>query len=193
MFDWQPATRQQMYRLALLSLALAVVGASAIAVAATSADGQTSVEMDGLDVADVNRTISGNVTDVTLSADLSYSHDIADTEQRIIKLKAGPSEEELSTISYVVARDAPGTDSGTVTLTGSLLEADGLTASDLDPALASTNETDVVVQAVVEIERADGEVVRRTVMDTAVIRLTDDGELAVSIGGSGGFSVKTDG
>jgi len=192
MLQWQPATRRQVYRLGIIALTLALVGTGALAVATTTAGAQTSLDMGTMDVADVNRSVSGDVSDATISADLAYSHNVPDAERRVVKLKAGPSKTDLETIDYVNERDITGTDSGTVTLSGSVLDS-SLTADEIDPALAATNEAEVVVQAEIEVTRANGETVTKTVTDTATLRLTDDEKLTASIGGDGDLTVETSG
>jgi len=190
---WQPAARRRLYRLGIITLVLALIGVGALGIATTSAGAESTLDMTGLDVADVNRTVSGDVSDVTLSVDLSYSHEVPDATRRVIKIQVGPDKDSLTTLDYINEQDMAGTDSGTVTLSGSILDAQGLTASEIDPALASTNETQVVVQAEIEITRSNGETVTETVTDTATLRLTDGGNLTASIGGSGEFTVETSG
>jgi len=187
---WQPATRTEWYRLLTLSVALAIIGTSALAIGVTTADAQTSI--DGFDVTGVDRTVDGDVSDVTVAADVDYTHDVADADRRVVKLQVGPSASALTTVDYVNVRDVAGQDSGTVSLSGSALDHEDLTASDVNPALAESQTTEIVVGATVEVTRSNDETVTDTVTDTVTISLTDDAELTASVGGSGSVSVTTE-
>jgi hypothetical protein len=172
----------------IVLLTLGVAGAFV----APSSPAQASMQMDGLSVADTNKTVSGNVTDVALTTDLSYQHDVPDADRRIVKLKVGPSKDDLTLVDYQQQRDPSGSASGTVTLSGSVLEHDTYTGESFQPAVASTSTREIVVQAVIEIQRSGGDAVTHTVTDTATVRLTDDAELTATVGGTGVVSVSTD-
>jgi hypothetical protein len=107
-------------------------------------------------------------------------------------LKVGPSKDDLTLVDYQQQRDPSGSASGTVTLSGSVLEHDTYTTESFQPAVASTSTREIVVQAVIEIQRSGGDAVTHTVTDTATIRLTDDAELTATVGGTGVVSVETD-
>lgn len=158
---------------------------------ASTPDAQASMQMDGLSVADTNETVSGNVTDVQLHADLSYQHDVPDAERRLVSLKVGPTRDDLTLLDYTQTRGPEGSASGTVALSGSLLQHDRFSAEDFDPDVASTSSREIVVRAVIEVQRAGGDAVVHTVTDTATVTLTDDAELTATIGGSGSVSVET--
>jgi hypothetical protein len=159
---------------------------------APSSPAEASMQMDGLSIADENKTVSGNVTGVTLDADLSYQHEVPDAERRIVKLKVGPSKDDLTLVDYQQQRDPSGTASGTVTLSGSVLEHEAFSAEVFQPGVASTSAREIVVRAVVEVQRSGGDAVTHTVTDTATIRLTDDAELSAEVGGTGVVSVSSD-
>jgi hypothetical protein len=172
----------------IVFLTLGIAGAFV----APSSPAQASMQMDGLSIADENKTVSGNVTAVTLDADLSYQHEVPDAERRIVKLKVGPSKDDLTLVDYQQQRDPSGTASGTVTLSGSVLEHEAFSAEVFQPGVASTSAREIVVQAVVEVQRSGGDAVTHTVTDTATVRLTDDAELSAAVGGTGVVSVETD-
>jgi len=190
--NWQPATRKRVHRLTIIAVILTVVGTGALFVSASTATAQADVGVDGLSVSSVDETVDGNVSDVTLAADLTYQHDIPDATQRIVKLKVGPSADNLETIAYRVDREPNGNASGTATLSGSVLDHAALSAADFDPALATTKDTQVVVQTIIEVERANGETVTANATDTATLTLTDSGELTATVGGTGTLTVTTD-
>jgi len=187
--NWRPTTRKEWYKLGVVTLWLSVIGVTALMVGAMSADAQTSV--GGFTVDDVNRTVSGNVSDVTVSSDITYNHDVPDAERRIIRLQIGTSSDDLETIGYRNTRDVAGTDSGTVTLSGSALEHSGVSAADVDPALADSETTTLVVAANITVYRSNGETVTNTATDTVTLTLSDDNELSAEVGGSGSVSVST--
>lgn len=191
MSTWQPATRRQWYRLGIVAAALALVGAGALTIATTTADAQTDLRLDSLAVDDVNQTVDGEVSGLTLAADVDYSHEVPDATRRVVTLKVGPSEGDLSTVDYRNARDPAGTDSGTVALEGNVFDATDLSPDDVAPATASTETTELVVAAEIEIQRANGKAVTRTVTDTVTLELHDDATLSASVGGTGTVTVET--
>jgi hypothetical protein len=156
----------------------------------TPVAGQSDVSVDGLSVPDVNETAEGDVSDVRLSADIQHSHSIPDAQERIVKLRAGPSESELQTLTFDRAENVGADESATVTLSGSLLDA-GFTAEEFNPDLAGSTEQTVVVEAVVEITRENGETVTRTARDTVTVTVRDGAELTASVGGDGTITIET--
>jgi len=176
------------YRIGIVLAVLALIGGVAFAVpAGASAD----MDIGSLDVADANETVDQNVSDVVLSATLDYQHDVPDAERRIVKLKAGPSEDDLELVDYQQARDPAGTASGSVTLGGSVIDATTFTTGDFQPDVAGNTSQEIVVEAVIEVERATGDTVRHTVTDTATVHVQDGTELVVELGGSGSIDVQT--
>jgi len=185
---WQPTgTLERKHRLAI-TLAVLVVAALALTVVA-SESATAEMQMGSLSVADTNQTVDADVSDVTLSADLSYEYDVPDADRRLVKLKAGTSRDDLKTITYANDAYADPTDSGTVTLSGSLVDNGVVTTEDVNPPVAGDTSTDIVVEAVLEIQRDNGETVTRTVTDTATLTLQDGASLEASIGGTGSLSV----
>lgn len=187
----QRPTRQQLYRFALIAaFAIGFFGAI-LALGPTATGAQASVTLDEMNVDGTNKTIDGDVSDVLVDTQVNYDHDVPDATQRVVTLKAGPSEGDLETVDYRVFQDPDGTAEGSVGLAGSAVDETSLTAEDFNPALASTQSTDIVVQAVIEIERENGETVTRTVTDTVTITLTDGATIDASVGGEGHTAVET--
>ena len=190
--QWQPATQRQWRRLGIVAAALAVLGTVALLGAAGTANADVQLQTDSLDVAGVNKTVSGNVTDATLSTTLNYQTDVPDSDRRIIRLKAGPSTDNLETIDYT-QREVSDSTSGTVTLSGSLTDHPDISADALNPQRAGETTTDLVVQAEIEVTRSDGsDPVTHTVTDDVTLQLTDDGQLVAEVGGTGEVVVETD-
>jgi len=181
------------YRLLTIIGVALLAAAAGIALATVPASGQANVSLGSLDVADVNRTTTGDVTDVRVSATLSYAHDVPDADRRLLKLKVGPSPDQLETIDYVQDADPQGTASGTVDLDGSVLDASTLSAADFQPPLAGTTETTVYIGAAVEVRRAGGDPVTATVVEPVSLTLTDSQELTVEIGGTADVTVRDSG
>jgi len=182
--------RPWQYRLiaVVTGVTLVTVGALATAVPAS---GQTNVEMGTLTVSDVNRTVDGDVSDVRIDTEINYEHDVPDATRRIIKLKAGPSADELETVTFVQDSDPQGKDSGSVTASGSLTELSAYSASDFDPALAGTQTRTVVVAAEIEVRRDGGSPVTTQVTEPVTVTLHDGAVLSADVGGSGSVSVNT--
>lgn len=191
MRTWQPATKRQWTSLAIITVLLTAVGGLAL-LGAGQADAQTNIDVDGLNVTGENRTISGNVTDATLETTLSYNTDVPDADRRTIKLKAAPEDDTPQLIDYT-SRSIDGETSGTVILSGSLMEDTQLTQTTLQPAQAGTTTTEIVVVATIEVTRPDGEAVTTERRDTVTLTLRDDGSLVAEVGGTGSVTVETDG
>lgn len=183
--------RQLVYRIGIVLLVLAASVGAAIAVSGSSA--AASLEMDQLSVSDTSETVTGNVSDVQLSTTLSYEHDVPDADRRQIKLKAGPTQDDLEMVTFRQERDPAGTASGSVDLTGSVLDVSGFTADDFDPEVASTSSQDIVVQAIIEVQRPDADPVKHIVTDTATVTITDGTQLTATIGGDGSITIETTG
>lgn len=190
MSQWQPATRQQWHRLAIATVALSLIGAGSLALA-HSASAQTSVSVEDLTIADLNQTVDGDVSDARLSATLDYAADVPDAERVTIRLEAGPTGGTTDLIAYDSMGVSGGAESGTVTLEGSLTDHPSLSAADFDPGVAATQSVDLTVNASIEVQRANGQAVSSSAIDTATVRLTDGTNLTASIGGSGEITVET--
>ena len=178
------------YRLLTIAAVAVVLAAGGLAYTTHTAQGQASATLGELRIADVNETAQGNVSDLRVSTSVAYEYDVPDATRYIVKLKAGPSESELTTIDYVQTSTEQGSGSGTVDLDASLLSADGLSARDFEPPLAESASTEAVVAAEVEVRRANGEPVTHTVTDTVTVTIHDDASLTASVGGSGSIDVQ---
>lgn len=176
-------------RIAVVTIAALLITGGVLAAATTGASGQTSISVESLTASNQEATIDGDVSDVGITADLRYDHEVPNADGRVIELHVGPSESELSQVTFVSEADPQDAATGTVTLEGSLLEA-GFTAGQFDPPAAGTTTTEVVVQAVIEVDRANGETVTRTATDTATITIHDDGTITAAVGGEVSFDVQ---
>jgi hypothetical protein len=159
-----------------------LLGTAAVVASVTTGPADAQVQVGDLSVSSVNQTVDGAPSDVTLDADLRYSISVPDAESRVVKLKAGPSEDTLETITFASSQN-PDT-GGSVTLSGSLLDTQAYSSEDFAPDMAETSETTVVVQAKIEVTRANGETVTETVTRTATVTLHDSTTLTADIGGS---------
>ena len=169
-------------------IVLAVAGA-VMSFGVAPAAGQTSVNVESLSIADATTTAEDDVTDVRIDTTLGYNQSVPDATERVIKLRAGPSESDLKTLTFT-RTESPADGAGTVDLSGSLTDA-GFSASDFNPNAGATKETTVVVQAVIEIPRANGDPVTATATDTATVTIHDGAVIRASIGGSGELTVET--
>lgn len=178
-----------------IAIVIMVVLAGAITFAYAGSQrvaGQADLTLDSLNVSGVNRTINSSVRDIVVDATLDWRYDVPDASRRFVKLKAGPDEGNLTTIQWAYSDVSVGQDSGTTTLTGSLLDATGLNISDFDPDIGNTTTNEVIIAAVFEVERSAGDTVTARVTQPVTITLTDEETLRVSVGGSAEVSVLTD-
>lgn len=186
----QRIPRRQAFRIALAFALVTAAGGAAIAVGVNTADASSSIDMDGLTIPDTNQTVTGNVSDVSVATDLSYSWSVPDAEQVVIKLRAGPSRDELETLTFRQL-DATGDGSGTVAMQGSLTELSAFSAEDFDPALAESERTDLVVAVELEVRRTNGETETATTVEPVTVQINDGTTLTTNVGGSGSVTVET--
>lgn len=189
---WQPAARQK-YRLLALAAVVLVITSGGILATTDSAGAQTSLDTSDFNVQGTNTTTSGSVSDVTLSASVDYSHSVPDATRRIVKLKVGPKGGSTVLVDYRQTREPEGTASGTLELSGSVLEHGELSAESFNPPLAETTSRELLVEAVIEVQRAGGDAVTKTVSDTVTVTVNDGATLSVAVGGSGSVSVESSG
>jgi len=187
------ATSTHRYRRLGIALTLLTFIAAAVLLAGalTASPASAQVTVDDFEVADHDKTVTGDVTGVGVETTLAFDHAVPDATSRIVKLHVGPSESDLESVAFARERSPTGDDAGQVTLSGDLTDHAAWSASDFDPATASSVEREVVVQATLTLERENGDAVTRTVTDTATITLTDGTELDATLGGDGTFTVET--
>lgn len=186
----RPTVDRQWYRFAaVLALGLAV-GAG---FAAMTDDASASADMDlqGLNVTDVNDTVTGNVTGVDVTADLAYQYTAPDAEQVIVELKAGRSADTLSAITFR-RMEVSGSGSGDVTLTGSIADA-GIDPLTLDPSVGGTVNETLYVAASIRVDRANGDTIEHTTVEPVRLTLRDDATLSATVAGNVSLTVQTSG
>lgn len=181
---WQPAHGQRRRILIALGFGVLLLGTAAVVASVTTGTADAEVQVGDLSVSGVNQTVDGAPSEVTLDADLRYSINVPDAESRVVKLKAGPSEGQLETITFASSQNPDVDGTGSVTLSGSLLKTQAYSAEDFAPEMAETSETTVVVAATIEVTRANGETVTETVTREATVTLHDSTTLTAEIGGS---------
>jgi hypothetical protein len=182
--------RPTRHRLIIITAILLTVGATALIAGVYTADAQADLTLGELTVGDTEQTVDGEVSDVELGATLDYSYEVPDGTRRIVQLEARQPGGEWQTVDYAQDEIAGGSDTGTVLLSGSLLDATDLTTGDVSPALAESETTDLEVRASIEIRRDGGDAVTHNVTDTTTLTLTDSTELTATVGGSGTLTVQ---
>lgn len=187
---WQPSPVRQRYRILItLGFGVLLLGIGLFVVQADAGTASADVQVGSLSVDDVNRTVDGGVTDVQIDASLTYGTSAPDPQMRVVELLAGPSESELSVVSFSHSNQPDAT--GTVDLSGSLVELDSIDAETLTPATGETTTQDIVVGARIEVERANGDTITRTVTQPATIRIENGTDITADLGGEIDLSVQT--
>lgn len=179
----QPGDSRTNRILLTLGLGTLLLLGGLVAIYGVTGPASAQVQVGDLQVTAVNETVDG-VSDVRLSGTLDYEINVPDADLRVIELKAGPTEDNLGVVTFDHEGSPSGTGSGTITLEGSLFDSDEFGAADLEPAMAETSETAVVVAATVRVERETGDVVTETVTETTTLTLHDSTELTADVGGS---------
>lgn len=188
---WQPpADRRQTYRF-LLTLAVGLAIGTGAVLVTDPASADADLALDDLTAADINRTVSGNVTGATLQADLTYEYTAPDADAVLVELKAGRSPDDLRTVTFR-RRDVAGSGTGDVTLSGTLADA-GVDPLTLDPSVAGRTNTTLYVAATITVQRTDADPVTHTVVEPVTITLRDDATLEATIGGDVTIDIETSG
>jgi len=189
---WHPApSRQQLYRLIIVLAVGLAAGTGAYLATDGQARAAADLSVDGLQTEDVNRTVAGNVTGATLSADLAYEYTAPDAESVMVALKAGREPSELQTVTFR-RQDVAGSGTADVTLQGTLADA-GIDAHTLDPSVAGETNTTIYVAATITVDRGTADPVTHTTVEPVVLTLRDDATLEATVGGSVTVEIETDG
>lgn len=191
MLGTQRPTRTQTYRFIGFGLVLGLVGLGIIAGTAQPAAGQADLTLDTLSIADANETITEDIQTVELETTLDYNHDVPDTDRRLITLEARPEGGTYEQVTFSTDDVVSDAESGSVTLSGDLLQHSEISAVDLQPAVAGNTTTDIDVRATLEVQRENGDTTTATVEDTATLSLHDGTTLTAEIGGTGDLTVTT--
>ena len=145
----------------------------------------------GFDVADVNESVDGEVSDLRLTADAEYGWTADHADMATVQLVVGESRESATPVDYVTVRDPARDGGGTESFDVSVFDSDDFARSDFQPGGGSEVSREVVVGVIVEVETAYGETERATAYDTVDVTLSDDVTLTASAGGSGEIVVET--
>lgn len=181
------------YKLLAVLVGLTLVTAGGIYVATQPGQAQSDAQLGDLEIGDVNRTVDGDVTAVSLAADVDYQWDVPDASRVVVELKAGPDRDNLETLAFRQVDDAQPSGSGTFEMGGDLTQHSRLSASMFDPGLARTTNQSVVVVAEIEVRRAGGGNVTSAASDSVTVVLHDGATLEAGVGGTGNLTVSTTG
>jgi VCBS repeat-containing protein len=149
-----------------------------------------TMQPTGFTVADVNKTVDGQLEDVALESTISFDYQVDNAETMTMQLVAGPTKNQTDTVSYTANTDAPAENSGEITLTGSLLETSNLTASDFRPASGGNTTQTLVVGVVMQVETTHGETETVREYDTVVVTLSDTAN-QIEVAGTGQIVIET--
>ena len=152
--------------------------------AAASVDG-------GFEVANVNESVDGEVSDLRLTADADYGWTADHADMATVQLVVGESRESATPVDYVTVRDPSRDGSGTESFDVSIFDSDDFSRADFQPAEGEEVSREVVVGVIVEVDTAYGETERATAYDTVTVDLADDVTLEADAGGSGTITVET--
>jgi len=190
-----------MNRRTLLRVAAGVLGGGAATAAglsvATESAAQTGLT---LDVAGDSATIGtdGSVSAVTLDLDVEWQYDLpSETAPStvIVEVAAG-TDGDVSVVASAESAQLFVEADGTESFDVGLIEQSALSASDIEPDGTGERATDVVVEARLRVENADGDVLaRETTSDTATLTVTRDGVEASQygeVGGDGSVTISTE-
>lgn len=190
--NWNPRGTEWRRLLIVAGVVLAVIGV-AVLVGAQSAEGATaSVTMGNLTMSGTNQSVDGTVTDVGVNANLKYRHDVSNADRRTVELLVGTNKSNVQAVTFKSAADPQANTSGTLTLSGSLLNHPQLSAANFRPPTAGDVSTTVVVGARITVTRADGPDVTRTVLERTTVTFRDGDPGTATIGGTMTVTVTTD-
>lgn len=167
-----------------------VVLAAVVLIPAPGA-GQAELDTNSLEIDGVDRTVDGDVSEVQLSTELDYQYNVPDVDSHTVTLYVAPEGGDYETVTYQYETRVDANNSGSVELSGDITDHSEISASDIDPATATTETTTVQIKTDIEVNRETGDPVTDQSETTATIELTDSGSLEASVGGTGELTVTT--
>ena len=186
-------------RTLLRAAAVSTAGAgAALAGLRLSSDAEAQASTT-LDVAGDRATIGpdGSVSAVDLDVSVGWAYDLPDGRQpEVVRLELAAAEagDELQVVDSTEQAELFPEASGEQSLSGDLVESGVLDAAAIAPDSGGERETDVDVEARLEVANGDGEVLARdTATDSATVTVERDGLDAGEygeVGGSGGLSIE---
>lgn len=174
-----------------LALTLASLGLVAGGTLLSNPSTAASMQPTGFTVGDVNETVNGTLEDVELEATTAFDYEVSNADVMTMKLVAGPSKNQTDRVAYTAQTDAPDTNSGEITLSGSLINTENLTISDFRPPSGNQTTTTIVVGVVMEIDTTHGETETVTEYDTVTIQLADGETGQGQLSGTGRIVIET--
>lgn len=174
-----------------LALTLASLGLVAGGTLLSNPSSAATMQTSGYTVADVNKTVDGQLEGVALESTVSFDYQVDNADTMTMQLVAGPSKNQTDTVSYTANTDAPDENSGEITLSGSLLETSNLTASDFRPPSGENKTQTLVVGVVMEIDTTHGETETVTQYDTVTVTLSDEDNSEIQVSGTGQIVIET--
>ena len=186
-------------RTVLRGAALTAAGGGVAALALSSAPEGEAQASTTLDVAGDRATIGpdGSVAAVSLAVDVGWAYDLPDGRQpEVVRLELAAAEagDELQVVVSTEQAELFPEASGEESLSGDLVESGVLDAAAIAPE-DGERATDVDVEARLEVENGDGEVLARdTTTDSATVTVERDAIEASEygdVGGAGGLSIET--
>lgn len=188
---WQPTTPTNPRRIAYLAATLFLVVLAAVVIIPAPGAGQAELDVDSLEIDGVEKTVDGDVSEVQLSTELDYQYDVPNADSHTVTLYVAPEGGNYETVTYNYESSVDANTSGSVALSGDITEHSKISASDIDPAVATTETTTVQIKTDIEVTRDNGDPVTDQSETTATIQLTDSGSLEASVGGTGELTVTT--
>ena len=186
-------------RTLLRAAAVSTAGAgAALAGLRLSSDAEAEASTT-LDVAGDRATIGpdGSVSAVDLDVSVGWAYDLPDGRQpEVVRLELAAAEagDELQIVDSTEQAELFPEASGEASLSGDLVESGVLDADAIAPD-DGERETDVDVEARLEVANGDGEVLARdSATDSATVTVERDGLDAGEygeVGGAGGLSIET--
>lgn len=191
-----------MNRRAVLRVAAGVLGGGAATAAglsvATESAAQTGLTLD-VDGDSAEIGTDGSVSAVRLDLDVEWAYDLPDETAPstvLVEAAAGPADGSVTVVGSAESAQLFVEADGSEAFDVGLIEQSALSSSDVEPDGTGERETDVVVEARLRVENADGTVLaRETTSDTATLTVTRDGVDASAfgeVGGGGSLTISTE-
>jgi len=189
-----------MHRRTLLRVAAGAIGGGAATAAglsvATGGAAQTALTLS-VDGDSASIGTDGSVSAVTLDLDVEWQYDLPDATSPatvVIEVAAG-TDGDLTVVGSAESAQLFVEADGSESFDVGLIEQSALAASDVEPDGTGERETDVLVEARLRVENADGDALAtETTSDTATLTVTRDGVEASEygqVGGDGSLTIET--
>lgn len=175
-----------------LLVSAGAVAAGGIAATTLATDGvRAQVQLQELTVPDKSDTVTGGLSNLKLATTFQYEFSAnIQLDEALFHLRVGPSTDDLQQITGIRKSGVGASDSGTISLMGSLFDHPNLSVSDFEPPTQETKSTQFVVEIRMQLSQNGSVKEVAQARATPTVTITDETvTVTTSLDGDGGVTV----